>query len=117
MHVVIRKFSHLRSVRAAAQRAETGLAAMLTRMPGFLGYYIFDAGDGVGGSVTFFEDLPSATLANERAMAWVRASIMDLSDGEPEIITGDVLYWSKACADGLKQSISPAFPDELGERT
>jgi hypothetical protein len=29
--------------------------------------------------------------ANEKALAWVRASLSDLLDGEPEITTGEVL--------------------------
>ncbi len=94
MHVVIRKFGHLRSVPLAAQRAETGLVALLKRMPGFLGYYIFDAGGGVGGSVTFFKDLETAIEANEKALLWMRASIADLTDGEPEIVSGAVLFSS-----------------------
>ncbi len=54
MYVVIRKFSELRSVREAAQRAETGIGQILKNSPGFRGYYVFDAGKGVAGSVTLF---------------------------------------------------------------
>ena len=59
--------------------------------PGFRGYYIFDAGDGVGGSVTLFDTKEAATTANEKALAWIRASLSDLIDGEPEITSGEVL--------------------------
>src|SRR6478672_6304707 len=92
MHMVIRTFPHLHSVRDAAQRAETGLMAILRKEPGFLGYSIFDAGGGVGGSVTFFEDRESALAANALALAWINESLPDLFDGQPEIVVSEVLY-------------------------
>ena len=91
MYVTIRKFSRMRSVPEAARRAETGIGQILKRSPGFQGYYVFDAGGGVGGSVTLFESKETALAANEKALAWVRASLSDLLDGEPEITTGEVL--------------------------
>jgi hypothetical protein len=106
--MVIRKFHQLRSVPAAAQRAETGLVAMLKRLPGFQGYCIFDAGNGIGGSITFFDDKETATQANERALAWVRASIADLYDGEPEILTGDILYSSGGPFSGASSKAETA---------
>jgi hypothetical protein len=92
MHMVIRKFPHLRSVRDAAQRAETGLFTILRKEPGFVGYCIFDAGGGVGGSVTFFKDRESAVSANARALVWIGESLPDLYDGEPEILVAEILY-------------------------
>jgi hypothetical protein len=91
MYKTIRKFSCMRSVPEAARRAETGIGQILRRSPGFQGYYVFDAGGGVGGSVTLFESKETAMAANEKALAWVRASLSDLLDGEPEITTGEVL--------------------------
>lgn len=92
MHMVIRKFPRLHSVRDAAQRAETGLVAILRKEPGFIGYCIFDGGGGVGGSVTFFTDRDSAVAANARALLWIGESLPDLYDGEPEIVVGEILY-------------------------
>jgi hypothetical protein len=56
MYVVIRKFSAMRSVPAAARRAESGIGQILKQSPGFVAYYVFDGGNGAGGSVTQFED-------------------------------------------------------------
>jgi quinol monooxygenase YgiN len=91
MYVVIRKFDQMRSVREAARRAQTGIGELLRQSPGFRGYYVFDAGNGVGGSVTLFEDHDSASAANEKAMVWIRASLADLVQGEPEITQGEVV--------------------------
>jgi hypothetical protein len=91
MYVVIRKFHQMRSVREAARRAETGIGELLRQSPGFDSYYVFDAGNGVGGSVSLFQDRDSASVANEKAIAWVRASLADLVQGEPDITQGEVV--------------------------
>jgi hypothetical protein len=91
MYLVIRKFNHMRSVAEAARRAESGLGRLLKQSPGFQGYYVFDAGDGVGGSVTMFDTREAALAANDKALAWIRGSLVDVIDGEPEITMGEVL--------------------------
>jgi hypothetical protein len=91
MYVVIRKFRKMRSVAEAARRAESGIGQMLKSSPGFRGYYVFDAGDGAGGSVSLFEDKATAVAANEKAMAWVKGSLADLIEGEVEVTVGNVL--------------------------
>ena len=64
---------------------------LLKQSPGFRGYYIFDCGNGVGGSVTLIESRDEAMAANEKVLAWIRASLSDLIDGEPEITAGEGL--------------------------
>ncbi|MBL0406559.1 hypothetical protein JKG68_21615 [Microvirga aerilata] len=91
MYLVIRKFNHMRSVTEAARRAESGLGYLLKQSPGFQGYYVFDAGNGVGGSVTMFDSKEAAIAANEKALAWIRGSLVGIINGEPEITMGEVL--------------------------
>jgi hypothetical protein len=91
MYVVIRKFSNMRSVSEAARRAESGIGQVLRQSPGFQAYHVFDCGNGVGGSVTLFDDRETALAANEKALAWIRASLADLIQGDPEITAGEVL--------------------------
>jgi hypothetical protein len=78
-------------VAEAARRAESGIGQLLKQSPGVLGYYVFDAGDGVGGSVTMFDTKEAAIAANEKALAWIRGSLVDVIDGEPEVTVGEVL--------------------------
>ena len=91
MYAVIRKFTRMRSVPQAARRAETGIGQMLKQCAGFRGYYILDAGGGVGASITLFDTQEAALAANDKALAWIQASLADLIDGEPEITSGEVL--------------------------
>ena len=71
--------------------ARNGIGQLMKQSPGFRGYYVFDAGDGGGGSVTLFDTRDDALVANEKALAWIQASLSDLIDGEPEITAGEVL--------------------------
>jgi hypothetical protein len=91
MYVVIRKFNRMRSVAEAARRAESGLGQMPKQTPWFQGYCVFDAGDGMGGLISLFESREAAVAASEKALAWIRASLTDVIDGEPEITMGEVL--------------------------
>ena len=91
MYVVIRKFNHISSVPDVARRAESGIGHLLKQSPGFQGYCVFDAGNGVGGSVTIFDSKETALAANDKALAWIRGSLMDVIYGEPEITMGEIL--------------------------
>jgi hypothetical protein len=52
---------------------------------------VFEGGNGRAGSVTLFDSREVALAATEKALAWIRASMADLVQGEPEITTGEVL--------------------------
>ena len=54
----------------AARRAESGIGQILKQAPGFRGYYVFQDGNGVGCSITLFENRADALAANEKALAW-----------------------------------------------
>ncbi len=74
MYVVNRKFTNVRSVREPARRGGSGIGQLLKGSPGFRGYYVFDAGDGTAGSISLFDSHEAASAANEKALAWIRAS-------------------------------------------
>ena len=82
MYLVIRRFNHISSVAEAARRAESGIGQLLKQCPGFQGDYLFDAGDGIGGSASLFDSKEAAQAANEKALAWIRGSLVDMIDGE-----------------------------------
>ncbi|MET0427259.1 MAG: hypothetical protein ABW026_02065 [Microvirga sp.] len=91
MYVVIRRFRQIRSMPEVARRAESGIGQILKQCPGFQSYVVFDAGDGVGGSVALFETREGALDANEKVSTWVRGSLVDFINGEPDVIVGEVL--------------------------
>ena len=92
MYVVIRKIRGLRDLNKASRRSIEGLGAMMKQIPGFRAYYTFDAGGGVGGSVSLFDSREAAEAASEKATVWVRENLADLYDGQPpEVTKGEVL--------------------------
>lgn len=91
MFCVTRRFSSMRSVEEAAKRAEKGLAPILQRNPGFRGYYIVDAGDGVGVSITVFESREAAESTREEAVGWIEKNLSDLFSEPPLITAGEVI--------------------------
>ena len=91
MFVIIRTFTNIHSMAETARRAESGIGQIVRKVPGFGGYYVFDAGHGKGGSITFFETEEAAIEANEKSLAWIRQSLADQVQGEPEIILGKVV--------------------------
>lgn len=99
MYMIIRVFERVRSPADATKRAETGIGQLMKKSAGFQGYYIFDAGGGTLGSVTLFDSQSQAEAANEKAMAWARAGLADLVDGEPVVTIANVV--SVVTANGM----------------
>ncbi|MBM6584440.1 hypothetical protein ILT44_30075 [Microvirga sp. BT689] len=91
MYAVIRKFNKMRSIDEAARRAESGLAPILRQSPGFQGYYIVKGENDMVVSITLFDAQDAIREAHRRAMDWTRKNISDFLEGEPEVITGEVI--------------------------
>ena len=91
MYAVIRKFNKMRSIDEAARRAESGLVPILRQAPGFQGYYIVNGGNDTVVSISMFETPDAAQEAHRRAMDWIKENLSDLVEGQPEVITGQVV--------------------------
>lgn len=91
MFCITRRFSAMGSVEEAAQRAEAGIGPILQRNPGFRGYYVVDAGDGVGCSITIFESREAAERSREEVMGWIEKNLSDLYREPPQITAGEVI--------------------------
>jgi hypothetical protein len=90
MYAVIRKI-RMRSVDEAGRRAIDGLGPVLKQSSGFIGYHIVKFGSDTGGSISLFESREAAQAAHAKAMSWIRENLADLTDGEPEVVEGEVL--------------------------
>jgi hypothetical protein len=92
MYIVIRKLNNMRSIDQAGRKAAEGVGAIMKQTPGFKGYYVFDGGSGVGGSVSLFDNREAAEAANEKAIAWIKENLAGFYDGQPpEVIKGEVM--------------------------
>ncbi len=93
MFVSIRVYENAVSKEKIAGRVKDGFVVPHGRqLPGFRGWYSFDAGNGKIGSVTLFDNEEAAVTNNERASAWVRDNdLAELLPDAPEIIVGKVI--------------------------
>jgi quinol monooxygenase YgiN len=99
MYAVIRKFNRMRSPEEAARRAEAGLIPILRQSAGFRGYYVVRSGDEMIVSITMFDTQDAVQDAHLRAVGWIKDNLSDLVDGEPEVISGEVVISATAPAE------------------
>jgi len=55
-------------------------------MPGFVEYYLVDAGEEVGFSISVFETQEQAEESNRRAAEWVKQNLVPLAAGPHETV-------------------------------
>lgn len=70
----------------------SNIAEVIAAIPGFKGYYLVDAGDGVVASVSVFESKAGADRSSAVAAEWLTANLpQSLRRGVPEITQGEVV--------------------------
>jgi hypothetical protein len=91
MYTTIRRYEGIDPGRVdeLMQRVEQGFVPIVSQVPGFVGYYVIDAGGGVIASVSVFEDQAGADESVQRAANWVQ-SMTDLIPNPPQITAGEV---------------------------
>jgi hypothetical protein len=66
---------------------------IISDMPGFVAYFVLNAGQGEIGSVSVFEDQQSAEESNPRAEVWVRQNLGELLPTPPDLAAGEVVAY------------------------
>jgi hypothetical protein len=67
------------------------LLPITSEVPGFVAYYLVDAGDGVTFSVSIFEDQSGAEEANRRAADFVQQNLASFLPNPPQTTAGEVV--------------------------
>ena len=90
MHATIRRYEAIDQSRTSEliQKAETTLLPRLSELPGFNGYYLIEAGNGVFSSVGLFDTAAHAEESTRVASTWVRDEKFDKALPNPPKITG-----------------------------
>jgi hypothetical protein len=73
-----------------SRRVNQGFVPIISKAPGFVAYYVVDAGNDVAASVTVLQDQAGAEESNRMAADWVKKNIASLFSGPPEITAGAV---------------------------
>jgi heme-degrading monooxygenase HmoA len=91
MYASIRKYK-IRPGKAKelAQRVNEGFVPIISKAPGFVAYYVVDAGNDVVASFSLFRDQAGSEESNRMAAAWVRENLAAFFGGSPEITAGEV---------------------------
>ena len=90
MHATIRRYEGVDKGRTDELRKNVGenLLPRLTKMPGFNGYYLIEADNGVMSSIGFFETSEQADESTRVAATWVRDEKLEKALPNPPKVTG-----------------------------
>jgi hypothetical protein len=73
-----------------------GFVPIISTAPGFVAYYVVDAGNDVVASVSVFQDQSGADESNRMAADWVKENLASLVSGSPEITAGALTVYKSA---------------------
>jgi hypothetical protein len=94
MNVTIRRYESIDQSRKSEliKKLDENLLPTLSELPGFNGYSVIDAGDGVMTSVSFFDTRAQADESTRVAASWLREQKLDtVLSSAPKITSGDVV--------------------------
>ena len=91
MYVAVRRYEGVTDPQKAAQEAEEGFIPIISEMPGFVAYYLVDAGDGVIVSTSVFEHKDAEEQSTFRAGEFVQEHLLPLVPNPPQITAGEVV--------------------------
>jgi hypothetical protein len=97
MHATIRRYDGVdqnRSNELTGKVNET-LVPKLNKLPGFAGYFLIEAGNGVFSSLSLFETPEQGMESTKIVATWIRDEKLEtLIPNEPKITTGNVVVHS-----------------------
>lgn len=88
MHTVIRRYEGVQDTGEVARRSVEEFGPMLRDRPGFQGYWVVDAGDGVLATITVFETEDAAVDSTNAAASWVRENMAEMVQNPPQVTAG-----------------------------
>jgi len=94
MFATIRRYDAIDHERTSdlVQKVDETLVPSLTELPGFNGYCLIQAGDGVFSSIGFYDTAEHADESTRVATNWVREQKLEnVLPNEPKITTGEVV--------------------------
>lgn len=77
-----------------ARRVKQGAVAIISNVPGFMGYYVVYSGDDTVTAISLFNDYAGAEESNRRALAWIEKNLGPLLVGPATANAGPVIVHS-----------------------
>jgi hypothetical protein len=97
MHAIIRRFDSVDQNRIAELTGKVNetLVPKLEKLPGFMGFYLIEAGNGVFSSLALFETPEQGKESTNVVATWIRDEKLEtLIPNEPKITSGPVVVHS-----------------------
>jgi hypothetical protein len=94
MHAIVRRYEGIDTKRTDELKLKVSekLTPRLTKLPGFGGYFLIEAGNGVMSSVNFFDTSAHAEDSNRVVAEWLREEKLEsLVPNAPKITGGEVI--------------------------
>lgn len=94
MHATIRRYEGVDQNRTAelTNKVNETLVPKLSKLPGFAGYYLIEAGNGVFSSLGLFETPEQGLESSKFVASWIRDEKLDtMIPNEPKITSGNVV--------------------------
>ena len=93
MYVAVRRFEGVRDPQKVAQVAEEGFLPIISEIPGFVAYYLVDAGDWVTVSTSVFEHKDAEEQSTFLAGEFVEEHLAPLMPNPPQVTAGEVVAY------------------------
>jgi hypothetical protein len=91
MYVTVRRYEGVSDPSEVARPVDEGFIPIISEMPGFVAYYMVDAGEGVIVSTSVFEHKSAEEESNWRAGQFVAQHLASLLPNPPHITVGEVV--------------------------
>ncbi|MEO8289733.1 MAG: hypothetical protein ABI649_01900 [Gaiellaceae bacterium] len=94
MHAIVRRYEGIDTKRTdeLTHKISESLTPRLTKLPGFGGYFLIEAGNGVMSSVNFFDTSAQADESTRVVAEWLREEKLEtLVPNAPKITGGEVI--------------------------
>ena len=101
MHATIRRYEAIDKTRTTEldKKAQDSLVPRLSEMPGFNGYYLIEAGNGVFSSLGLFDTPEQGEESSKLVHSWIRDEKLEtLMPNEPKITSCKIIAQSNELA-------------------
>jgi len=94
MHATVRRYEGVDETRRQelTKKVNENLIPRLSKLPGFSGYYLIEAGSGVMTSVSLFDTAAQVEESSQLAARWVQDDLLTAAvPNPPKITVGEVV--------------------------
>jgi hypothetical protein len=98
MYATVRRYEGVDNSRTAevTKKVDETLIPSLSKLPGFGGYYLIEAGNGIMTSVSLFDTSAHADESSRIASDWIRSEHLETAlPNAPKITFGEVVAFNK----------------------